>query len=219
MSFCSPKVIFFDCIELNDIHIPYISNKRSAAQIQPNPSAESGSGTFRNACQKAADHLGLTIDGKQKEFESSTYAHVKALLKNIQKSGYFDKVAQPSLPAPVDVDHATENSSEEAADATETDQQAEHGILVEPEEPAPIEEVEKPIVVADNTSGIYQEAPSASAVPVPTFGQSQPQPHTIPTPPIINHSNPQLKPLAQGMCMIRFFEFSIAVIFRIWPTI
>lgn len=188
--------LLYDYNDLNDI-----SYECSAAKIVPNPSDESGSGTFRNACQKAADHLGLTIDGKQKEFESSTYAHVKALLKNIQKSGYFDKVVQSSPPTPVDDNITNENNSEDAADATETDQQAEHGISVEPEEPEPIEEVEKPNVVAENTSAIYQEAPSASAVPVPTFGQSQTQTH-IPAPPINNHSNPQLKPLAQGMCTI-----------------
>lgn len=43
----------------------------------------------------------------------------------------------------------------------------------------------------------YQEAPSASAVPVPTFTPQQP--HTVPTPGIAAHSTPQnLKTLPQG---------------------
>lgn len=68
----------------------------SAAKILPKRSTEPGSVTFKNSCQKAADTLSLTIDGKQKEFEETkTYANVKTLLKNIQKSAYFEKLNQP----------------------------------------------------------------------------------------------------------------------------
>lgn len=39
--------------------------------------------------------LSSTVDGKQKEFDgSSTYANIKNLLKNIQKSAYFEKINQ-----------------------------------------------------------------------------------------------------------------------------
>lgn len=51
--------------------------------------------SFKNSCQKAADVLSLTVDGKQKEFDGdATYAHIKTLLKNIQKSAYFEKINQ-----------------------------------------------------------------------------------------------------------------------------
>lgn len=67
----------------------------SAAKILPKRSTEPGGVSFKNSCQKAADALSLTIDGKQKEFdESTTYANIKTLLKNIQKSAYFEKLNQ-----------------------------------------------------------------------------------------------------------------------------
>lgn len=72
----------------------------SAAKILPKRSTEPGGISFKTSCQKAADVLSLTIDGKQKEFEASTsYASVKAILKNIQKSAYFEKLNQPQQPA------------------------------------------------------------------------------------------------------------------------
>lgn len=72
----------------------------SAAKILPKRSTEPGGISFKNSCQKAADLLSLTIDGKQKEFEASTtYANIKTILKNIQKSAYFEKLNQPQQPA------------------------------------------------------------------------------------------------------------------------
>lgn len=68
----------------------------SANKILPKRSTEPGSVSFKNSCQKAADVLSQTIDGKQKEFEmAATYANVKSILKNIQKSAYFEKLNQP----------------------------------------------------------------------------------------------------------------------------
>lgn len=56
--------------------------------------------SFKNSCQKAADILSSTIDGKQKEFDgTATYANVKSILKNIQKSAYYEKLNQPQQPA------------------------------------------------------------------------------------------------------------------------
>lgn len=63
---------------------------------------------FKTAAQKSADILSLTIDGKQKDFEASSYAHVKNLLKNIQKCAYFDKGSMP----PVDIDGETVETTE-----------------------------------------------------------------------------------------------------------
>lgn len=41
----------------------------------------------------------MTIDGKQKEFDgTTTYANVKIILKNIQKSAYFEKLNQSQQP-------------------------------------------------------------------------------------------------------------------------
>lgn len=189
---------------------------RSHAKITPNQSDDSGNATFRNACQKAADHLATTIDGKQKEFESSTYANVKALLKSIQKSGYFDKAAMQSDPTTVDNQIATiECTGTDAVDTDESNHQVNHGNVTEQIHAEPAEVIEEPIAVAENNNEVYQEAPSASAVPVPTFAQPQPQPqpqqqqqqqqqpqpqpqpHTVSTPPNNAHANAQLKPLAQ----------------------
>lgn len=80
----------------------YISLKlNSALKILPKRSTESGCGTFKNSYQKAADILSLTVDGKQKEFEgNATYANIKTILKNIQKSAYFEKLNQPQLQQP-----------------------------------------------------------------------------------------------------------------------
>lgn len=67
----------------------------SAAKTLPRRLAESGGISFKSSCQKSADLMSLTIDGKQKEFDGiATYANVKSLLKNIQKSAYFEKLNQ-----------------------------------------------------------------------------------------------------------------------------
>lgn len=72
----------------------------SANKILPKRSTETGGVSFRNSCQKAADVLSLTIDGKQKEFDGTvTYANVKTIFKNIQKSAYFEKLNQPQQSA------------------------------------------------------------------------------------------------------------------------
>lgn len=63
---------------------------------------------FKTAAQKSADILSLTIDGKQKDFESSSYAHVKNLLKNIQKCAYFDKGSLPPAETEAETVEATE---------------------------------------------------------------------------------------------------------------
>lgn len=77
----------------------FFSSIHSAAKILPKRSNEPGGISFKNSCQKAADLLSLTIDGKQKEFEASTYANIKTILRNIQKSAYFEKLNQHQQPA------------------------------------------------------------------------------------------------------------------------
>lgn len=201
-------------------------NNCSAAKILPKRLTEPGSVTFKNSCQKAADTLSLTVDGKQKDFEeSTTYANIKMLLKNIQKSSYFEKLNQPQQL----IEAATElrkhwnnfqlwlnyfnkntsinniwfivddeNSAEQTGDekpkddetntATDLEENASSAtdVIVEAGE-APME---------SGTVNDYQEAPSASAVPVPTFTPQQP--HAVSTPGIA-HSAPQnLKTLPQG---------------------
>lgn len=67
----------------------------SANKIAPKRSTEPGGMSFKSSCQKAADVLSLTVDGKQKEFDgNATYANIKNILKSIQKSAYFEKLNQ-----------------------------------------------------------------------------------------------------------------------------
>lgn len=66
---------------------------------------------FKTAAQKSADILSLTIDGKQKDFETSSYAHVKNVLKNIQKCAYFDKESLPLADLDADVIEAKESEA------------------------------------------------------------------------------------------------------------
>lgn len=85
-------MLFYFFLELKSL----FETLNSATKILPKRSTEPGGVTFKNSCQKAADTLSLTIDGKQKEFDDAiTYANIKSLLKNIQKSSYFDKLNQP----------------------------------------------------------------------------------------------------------------------------
>ncbi|XP_031627989.1 caprin homolog isoform X3 [Contarinia nasturtii] len=166
-----------------------------AAKILPKRSTESGSVSFKNSCQKAADILSLTVDGKQKEFEASTtYANIKTLLKNIQKSAYFEKLNQPQQQAENRIE-LQENASEEISDVKSDDDAK---TVITPEEIV-VEEttvnVEAGKVNNQGESGTidYQEAPSASAVPVPTFTPQQP--HVVAAPGINTQQN--LKPLPQ----------------------
>lgn len=117
---------------------------------------------FRTAVQKSADHLLLTIDGKPKEFGESKYMDIKNIFKNIQKCGYFDKAAQPSISEEVNSEEPTVNSNDIDVHPLEQDTAAETEIV--PQD--------------------FHEAPAAANVPVPAF---PPQPHLLPaqTPQIV----------------------------------
>lgn len=177
-----------------------------AAKIIPRRLAESNGISFKNSCQKSADLLSLTIDGKQKEFEgTSTYANVKSILKNIQKSAYFEKLNQPQ--------QSTENSEsqneiasdevveEKANDDSDTAPIPEETIVSAVNASPNVEAVGNVSNSGEAASVEYASvAPSASAVPVPTFTpqQQQQQQHAMPVPGIAAHTAPQnLKPLPQ----------------------
>lgn len=189
----------------------------SAAKVIPNRASLNGV-TFKNVCQKSADHLVQTIDGKQKEFETSTYANVKNLLKNIQKSNYFDKADQPST----DISEtADENGGENGDIDDNVDEQSinqtNNTVNAEPnttnssvvQQTLANVHTENHEVFTEQTNKI--EAPSASAVPVPTFAppqiqqpisqqQQQPQPqqpHGIPAPDMNMAKN--VKTIPQGL--------------------
>lgn len=137
----------------------------------PNRSTLTGQ-TFKNACQKAADHFAMTIDGKQKEFETSTYANVKNVLKNIQKSGYFDKVDQQLKETNDIVDDGDENVLDEPADELITatinnEPSTMNANIVQATANLNIHSDNREVFNAEQPNKI--EAPSASAVPVPTF--------------------------------------------------
>lgn len=194
----------------------------SAAKAIPNRASLNGV-TFKNVCQKAADHLAQTIDGKQKEFETSTYANVKNILKNIQKSNYFDKADQPST----DISEiADENGDNGDIDNNVDDQSINqtNAANVEPnttnssvgQQPLANVHTENHEVFTEQTNKI--EAPSASAVPVPTFApppqiqqpisQQQPQPqqpHGIPAAGMNVAKN--VKTIPQGLFVLPFFFF------------
>ncbi|XP_055314162.1 caprin homolog isoform X2 [Sitodiplosis mosellana] len=172
-----------------------------ATKILPKRSTEPGGISYKNSCQKAADLLSLTIDGKQKEFEASTtYANVKAILKNIQKSAYFEKLNQPQQPPENNTELQDENSSEQSGDVkTDVD---EVNAATTPEEVivnvTTNVNIDAATVNTQGESGTvdFQEAPCASAVPVPTFTPQQP--HTVSPPGINAHSAPpNLKTLPQ----------------------
>jgi len=174
-----------------------------ASKVLPNRASLNGV-TFKNACQKAAEHLALTIDGKQKDFEESTYANVKNLLKSIQKSGYFEKVDQSIKDTTESVDE-TENDNGNDDDAERIDETEQ---LATAKTDLSTTNVGRqaanvnilsgtPEVLIEQTNKI--EAPSASAVPVPTFAQQQqqlPQQPHIAGAPVINAAK-NFKPLPQ----------------------
>lgn len=188
----------------------------SAAKVTPKRSIEPTTVSFKNSAQKAADHLALTIDGKSKEFEATTYANVKTILKNIQKSSYFEKASEQSQ-------DASEESSlpptviEEISD----DKPIENGEdAVEPIEPAAVPIVvvnvtvastvaEKTETFAEATNKIeFQEAPSASAVPVPTF--AAPHAHAVPPNPALTATQ-NIKTLPQGNFKFLFLFLSLSL--------
>lgn len=189
----------------------------SATKITPKRTTESGGVSFRNACQKSADHLAFTIDGKQKEFDASSYANVKMLLKNIQKSAYFEKFNNNDQ-SPITSTSEQQNENENVADnqiddvsmnENQSTDQASH-VLSEPTINANDSNEKATDELSENNNAIeFQEAPSASAVPVPTFGQPQ-QPHNVATPPINSHSASQnIKTLMQGEFWIFIYCISL----------
>lgn len=178
--------------------------------------------------------LSLTVDGKQKEFDgSTTYANIKILLKNIQKSAYFEKINQ-AQPQPLQCQQPSETPelSESLAtwdmfsqpnflvlivlfSRTETDDASDDNSLDEKMDTEPTTATTIPEENAVNATNVstepasteqvsedtgaveYQEAPSASAVPVPTFTPQQPL-AAAPSPGIA--APPQnLKTLPHGM--------------------
>lgn len=193
----------------------------SAAKVIPNRASLNGV-TFKNVCQKAADHLAQTIDGKQKEFETSTYANVKNILKNIQKSNYFDKADQPSTDVSENADENGENGDiDNNVDELSVNQT--NTVNAEPNttnssvgQQLSLANVhtENHEVFTEQTNKI--EAPLASAVPVPTFAPSQiqqtisqqqqqpqpQQPHGIPAPGMNVAKN--VKTIPQGLYTFLF---------------
>lgn len=190
--------------------------------------------TFKNVCQKAADHLVQTIDGKQKEFETSTYANVKNILKNIQKSNYFDKAEPPSTDISENADENGE-MGENGDIANNVDEPSVNQTNISNAEPNTTNSS-----VAQPSANVHQEnhevfteqtnnkieAPSASAVPVPTFAppppppQHQPltqqlpqpqQPHAIPAPGINVAKN--VKTIPQGLYRLVFSLFFLHFLF------
>lgn len=162
----------------------------SATKILPKRSTEPGGTSFKTSCQKAADLLSLTIDGKQKEFEASvTYANVKSILKNIQKSAFFEKLNQPQQPS--ESCELNENASDETGDEKANEETNAAAASQEDVQSATSSVVEAGNVNDSGESGTveYQEAPSASAVPVPIFTPQQP--HVLSTPNIGGHPAPQ----------------------------
>lgn len=200
----------------------------SAAKVIPTRASLNGV-TFKNVCQKAADHLVQTIDGKQKEFETSTYANVKNILKNIQKSNYFDKADQPSMDISENADENGDidnNVDELSVNQTNTDHAEPNttNSLVGPQQSLANVHTENHEVFTEQTNKI--EAPSASAVPVPTFAppqiqqtiSPQQQPHGIPAPGLNVTKN--VKTIPQGLYTLFYifyvnFYNSIDVIFII----
>lgn len=141
---------------------------------------------------------------------------MKILLKNIQKSNYFDKADQPST------DNIDENADENGENGEIDNNVDEHTVNqtnttanTEPnttnssdgQQPLANVHTENHEVFTEQTNKI--EAPSASAVPVPTFApsqnqqpisQQQPQPqqsHGIPAPNMNVTKN--MKTIAQGL--------------------
>lgn len=87
-----------------------------------------------------------------------------------------------------------EMGDENAVDDTNTDAETEENVANEINVNVEVTTVNN---TTDSGSVEYQEAPSASAVPVPTFTPQQP--HTVPAPGIAAHSAPQnLNTLPQG---------------------
>lgn len=135
-------------------------------------------------CQKAADHLVQTIDGKQKEFETSNYANVKNLLKNIQKSNYFDKADQPTT---TDITETADENGDENGDIDDnvdeqSNNQTNNTVDAEPNttNPSVVQQTLASVHTENHEvfteQAIKIEAPSASALPVPTFAPAQIQP-------------------------------------------
>lgn len=165
----------------------------SAERIVPQRPVEVGGVPFKTAAQKSADILSLTIDGKQKDFESSSYAHVKNVLKNIQKCAYFDKgsMPPPEIEAEVVETAEAEPYADEKfeADVETANEEIATDVATTIEETQVIDVADEgsaePYVEAKNgpetfnsTAGSrnnlvgniqFHEAPCAAAVPVPTF--------------------------------------------------
>ena len=133
--------------------------------------------SFKHSAQRAADHLSMTIDGKSKAFggENSTYVDVKNILKNVQKSGYFDKAAQPDV--------VIEDSNNEL-EAAANDPLTSENIMTDGADKLTDEEGDLNVVQD------YAEAPAAAAVPVPTF----PPQHQLPTQPQQHQPQPSIPP-------------------------
>lgn len=117
---------------------------------------------FKTFTIKAADHLLSTVDGRVKSFvgEQQTYADIRNIVRNIQKSGYFDKAAQPPppppvvevpepIPEPVSEEPTVESEETQSVDATPVEEE------IAPAEPD------------------FQLAPAAAAVPAPSFPPQQ----------------------------------------------
>lgn len=159
-----------------------------AEKIVPQRPVEVGGVPFKTAAQKSADILLLTIDGKQKDFESSSFAHVKNVLKNIQKCAYFDKGSLPPVEIeaePVEVTEVEPYADEKFETNVETTDAeiatTDAANVVGETQPIDADEGSTETYVDSNNAPDtfnaatgnrhiqFHEAPCAAAVPVPTF--------------------------------------------------
>uniref|UniRef100_A0A1Q3FMB4 Caprin-1 dimerization domain-containing protein n=1 Tax=Culex tarsalis TaxID=7177 RepID=A0A1Q3FMB4_CULTA len=140
--------------------------------VQPKRPENTAEPTFVAAIKQAADHLSAIVDGRNKSFNDSTYGSIKNVIDEIQNCGYFEKdliVVEEELEAVKD-GKTTPIDAIEAANEIKTND-------ISSRDDA---EDLKPSIIADtditsaNSSEInrsygFTEAPSAAAVPTPSF--------------------------------------------------
>jgi caprin-1 len=92
-------------------------------EVTPTRPLRSNEPSFVTSTQNAADVLSNVVDGKPKEFGTSTYSHVRDVLQKIQTCGYFEKdiVVEPEAAEPEVEAKESEDleSVSETADVTE----------------------------------------------------------------------------------------------------
>lgn len=101
---------------------------------------------------------------------------MKTIIKNIQKCAYFDKTTQPPLPVPPSTDEAATDNAVVDEEKTEVEQAPKEiegpDAVKATETAAPVKEAAE--TSSDSNKHEFQEAPSANAVPVPSFPPQHP---------------------------------------------